>query len=134
MLCAKFLFQESMWFIHHRCKSKPVCIGYFLYFVCLACPFVLVSELSNIMQPIWLEDMCTEICCILCLTYMSMCPLLQDGCSSFDIALELGKKIKSLQVATCGASSEKDKKLDEKTHLHSSFLVVLKLILCWLAS
>ncbi|CAL1148547.1 unnamed protein product, partial [Cladocopium goreaui] len=33
-----------------------------------------------------------------------------DGCSSFDIALEVGKKIKSLQVATCGASSEKDKK------------------------
>lgn len=48
----------------------------------------------------------------LCLTYLSMCHLLQDGCSSFDIALEVGKKIKSLQVATCGASSEKDKKLD----------------------
>ena len=40
--------------------------------------------------------------------------MLQDGCSSFDIALEVGKKIKSLQVATCGASSEKDKKLDTK--------------------
>ncbi|CAL1141141.1 unnamed protein product [Cladocopium goreaui] len=33
-----------------------------------------------------------------------------DRCSSFDIALEVGKKIKSLQVATCEASSEKDKK------------------------
>ena len=40
------------------------------------------------------------------------CLRLQDGCSSFDIALEVGKKIKSLQVATCGASSEKDKTLD----------------------
>lgn len=37
---------------------------------------------------------------------------LQDGCSSFDVALEVGKKIKSLQVAKCEASSEKDKKLD----------------------
>eukprot|EP00438_Fugacium_kawagutii_P033639 Skav229862 [mRNA] locus=scaffold148:197532:201966:- [translate_table: standard] len=33
-----------------------------------------------------------------------------DGCTSFDIALEVGKKIESLQVATCQASSEKDKK------------------------
>ncbi|CAL1161594.1 unnamed protein product [Cladocopium goreaui] len=32
-----------------------------------------------------------------------------DGCSSFDIALEVGKKIKSLQVAKCEATSEKDK-------------------------
>ena len=43
---------------------------------------------------------------------MPVYPLLQDGCSSFDIALEVGKKIESLQVATCEASSEKDKKLD----------------------
>ena len=112
----------------------------FCNFSCLACPFVLGAQYSSIMQPLWLEDIlkrvqkCAAMCCILCLTYMSMCPLLQDGCSSFDIALELGKKIKSLQVATCGASSEKDKKLDEKPNLHSSFLVVLKLILCWPAS
>ncbi|CAL1156681.1 unnamed protein product [Cladocopium goreaui] len=33
-----------------------------------------------------------------------------DGCSSFDIALEVGKKIESLQVETCEASSEDDKK------------------------
>ena len=43
---------------------------------------------------------------------MPMGSLLQDRCSSFDIALEVGKKIKSLQVATCEASSEKDKTLD----------------------
>jgi hypothetical protein len=43
---------------------------------------------------------------------MKMYPLLQDGCSSFDVALEMGKKIESLQVETCGASSEEDKKLD----------------------
>ena len=48
-----------------------------------------------------------------------MCPLLQDGCSSFDIALEVGKKIKSLQVAKCEATSEKDKKLDEKANPHA---------------
>ena len=54
----------------------------------------------------------TYVALHLCLTCMSVCHLLQDGCSSFDIALELGKKIKSLQVATCGASSEKDKKPD----------------------
>ena len=40
--------------------------------------------------------------------------LLQDRCSSFDIALEVGTKIESLQVANCGASSEKDKKLDQQ--------------------
>ncbi|CAK9032317.1 Putative outer membrane protein PmpB, partial [Durusdinium trenchii] len=33
-----------------------------------------------------------------------------DGCTSFDIALEVGKKIKSLQVVNCQTSSEKDKK------------------------
>jgi hypothetical protein len=57
---------------------------------------------------------------------MPTCPLLQDGCSSFDIALEVGKKIKSLQVATCGASSEKDKKLDLnilQPNPHISFLM-----------
>ena len=43
---------------------------------------------------------------------MPMWSLLQDRCSSFDIALEVGKKIESLQVATCEASSEKDKTLD----------------------
>ena len=43
---------------------------------------------------------------------MTMCPLLQDGCSSFDIALEVGKKIESLQVETCEAFSEEDKKLN----------------------
>ncbi|CAL1141938.1 unnamed protein product [Cladocopium goreaui] len=32
-----------------------------------------------------------------------------DGCSSFDVALEMGKKIESLQVETCEASSEEDK-------------------------
>ncbi|CAE7326384.1 pmpB, partial [Symbiodinium pilosum] len=32
-----------------------------------------------------------------------------DGCTSFDIALELGNKIESLQVANCLASSELDK-------------------------
>ena len=37
---------------------------------------------------------------------------LQDGCSSFDIALEVGKEIKKLQVSKCDASSDKDKKLD----------------------
>ena len=41
---------------------------------------------------------------------MTVCPV-QDGCSSFDIALEVGKKIESLQVETCEASSEEDKKL-----------------------
>jgi hypothetical protein len=41
-----------------------------------------------------------------------MWSLLQDRCSSFDIALEVGKKIESLQGATCEASSEKDKTLD----------------------
>lgn len=53
---------------------------------------------------------------------MLLCPLLQDSCSSFDIALEVGKKIKSLQVAKCGASSEKDRKLDE-AYLRTSFRV-----------
>eukprot|EP00435_Cladocopium_sp_Y103_P059668 s1036_g21.t1 len=56
---------------------------------------------------------------------MPVCPLLQDGCSSFDIALEVGKKIKSLQVATCGASSEKDKKLDFQNP-HTSFFLELE--------
>ena len=46
--------------------------------------------------------------------YQNVARLLQDGCSSFDIALEVGKKIKSLQVAKCEASSDKDKKLDGK--------------------
>ena len=46
--------------------------------------------------------------------------MLQDECSSFDIALQVGKKINSLQVATCQASCEKDKKLDFH---HMSFLV-----------
>ncbi|CAE7498251.1 unnamed protein product [Symbiodinium sp. CCMP2456] len=32
-----------------------------------------------------------------------------DGCTSFDIALELGKKIESLQVANCDASSDGDR-------------------------
>lgn len=32
-----------------------------------------------------------------------------DGCTSFDIALELGNKIESLQVANCAASSELDR-------------------------
>ncbi|CAE7288505.1 pmpB, partial [Symbiodinium sp. CCMP2456] len=32
-----------------------------------------------------------------------------DGCTSFDIALELGKKIESLQVANCYASSDGDR-------------------------
>ena len=43
---------------------------------------------------------------------MKMYPLLQDGCSSFDVALEMGKKIELLQVETCEASSQEDKKLD----------------------
>ncbi|CAL1141954.1 unnamed protein product, partial [Cladocopium goreaui] len=33
-----------------------------------------------------------------------------DGCSSFDVALEMGKKIELLQVETCEASSQEDKK------------------------
>lgn len=33
-----------------------------------------------------------------------------EGCTSFDIALEVGKKIETLQVANCHASSEEDKK------------------------
>jgi hypothetical protein len=58
---------------------------------------------------------------------MPPCPSLQDGCSSFDIALEVGKKIKSLQVATCGASSEKDKTLDptKLPNLQATFLMEL---------
>ena len=32
-----------------------------------------------------------------------------DGCTSFDIALELGNKIESLQVANCYASSDGDR-------------------------
>eukprot|EP00434_Breviolum_minutum_P000023 symbB.v1.2.000020.t1/scaffold5.1/size591573/20 len=32
-----------------------------------------------------------------------------DGCTSFDIALEAGKRIKTLRVANCQASSDKDK-------------------------
>ncbi|CAK9029574.1 Probable outer membrane protein pmp20 (Polymorphic membrane protein 20), partial [Durusdinium trenchii] len=32
-----------------------------------------------------------------------------DGCTSFDIALEVGRRIKSLQVVNCETSSEKDK-------------------------
>ena len=31
-----------------------------------------------------------------------------DGCTSFDIALELGNKIESLKVANCQASSDED--------------------------
>ena len=38
----------------------------------------------------------------------------QDGCTSFDIALEAGKRIKTLKVANCQASSDKDKKLAAK--------------------
>ena len=58
---------------------------------------------------------------------MPMWSLLQDRCSSFDIALEVGKKIKSLQVATCGASSEKDKTLDptKLPNLQATFLMEL---------
>ena len=41
----------------------------------------------------------------------------QDGCTSFDIALEVGKKIKSLQVVNCQTSSEKDKQLACKQDL-----------------
>ncbi|CAK9034472.1 Uncharacterized protein SCF082_LOCUS20868 [Durusdinium trenchii] len=33
-----------------------------------------------------------------------------DGCTSIDIALEVGKKIECLQVTQCQASSEEDKK------------------------
>ena len=36
---------------------------------------------------------------------------LQDGCTSFDIALEVGKKIECLEVAKCQASSDEDKTL-----------------------
>ena len=35
----------------------------------------------------------------------------EDRCKSFDIALEVGKKIQCLQVAKCQASSEEDKTL-----------------------
>ena len=59
---------------------------------------------------------------------MTMYPLLQDGCSSFDVALEMGKKIESLQVETCEASSEEDKKLDfSQIHTaHVSFFMELE--------
>ena len=39
------------------------------------------------------------------------CFILEDGCTSIDIALEVGKKIECLQVTQCQASSEEDKKL-----------------------
>lgn len=35
----------------------------------------------------------------------------EDECTSFDIALEVGKKIERLQVAECQASSDEDKRL-----------------------
>ena len=35
----------------------------------------------------------------------------EDGCKSFDIALEVGKKIECLEVVKCQASSEEDKTL-----------------------
>ena len=35
----------------------------------------------------------------------------KDGCTDFNVALEVGKKIQVLQVATCQASSEEDKRL-----------------------
>ncbi|CAK8988283.1 CSC1-like protein At4g15430 [Durusdinium trenchii] len=41
-----------------------------------------------------------------------------EGCTSFDIALEVGKKIETLQVANCHASSEEDKKLGNVVNLH----------------
>ena len=81
-------------------------------FVKFVCVFVLGLQLSNMMQPLCLANIFRNLFCFICLTYMSMCPLLQDGCSSFDIALEVGKKIESLQVETCEASSEDDKKFD----------------------
>jgi len=106
--------KQSTCFINHRCKGKPVILAAFGNFFCQVCVCVLVLALhfSNMMQPLFLANIYRNLFCFICLTYMSACPLLQDGCSSFDIALEVGKKIKSLQVATCGASSEKDKKLD----------------------
>ena len=46
----------------------------------------------------------------------------QDGCTSFDIALEVGRRIKSLQVVNCETSSEKDKKLVWNKHRLDLFL------------
>ena len=92
-------------------------------FVKFVCVLVLALHFSNMMQPLFLANIYRNLFCFICLTYMSACPLLQDGCSSFDIALEVGNKIESLQVANCGASSEKDKQLDFNQDFNHVFLM-----------
>lgn len=58
----------------------------------------------NTRQSVFPKIPCTQFCCFFS----------QDGCTSFDIALEAGKRIKTLKVANCQASSDKDKRLAAK--------------------
>jgi hypothetical protein len=101
--------------------------GYFLLFV------EFVSLCKSEAGPDGLQKFWKASSCLieLAMTW-TMFPLLQDGCSSFDIALEVGKKIESLQVETCEASSEDDKKLDctQIRTFHSSWNEKLPLTPC----
>ena len=107
--------------------SYHVVIFYFFEFVSLC-----KSEAGpDGLQKFWKAGSCLIGLDGLAMTW-TMFPLLQDGCSSFDIALEVGKKIESLQVETCGASWEDDKKLDctQIRTFHSSWNEKLPLTPC----